>query len=428
MAVFRLVLIPLIIGGAAAQVELKPQNLAVLLGSQALFNCSTTSAQPAMIWSLNGIFAVSIQMGNVVPLDPRFSAKTYNISGIFNTELNISEVKRSDTGEVSCQFLGGPFGVSRLSVQERGSVAITGGNRTVIQGSQTEFQCQALGWSPEPNMSWTVNGVVVKNCTNSSVAQGNVFNTICTLPVTAAINSSVQCLVKVSSMSSPEISTVFLSVVYLRGSVAIIGGNRTVIQGVQTEFQCQAFAWSPEPNVSWSVNGVVVKNCTNSSVAQGNVFNTICTLPVTATINSSVQCLVKVSSMSSPDISTIFLTVGPKPRDYTILIAVTVAFSAAALLFLLIFGIFFFCRRRKKEKSGYEEEVRRAQLQSQHMATITSDARGRDNRGYVTDGRYGGNHNGAVWNTDYSPKPQRSYPKDDFFDDGYKNHRHMTMV
>ncbi|XP_056591993.1 immunoglobulin superfamily member 5 isoform X2 [Triplophysa dalaica] len=331
MAVFRLVLIPLIIGGAAAQVELKPQNLAVLLGSQALFNCSTTSAQPAMIWSLNGIFAVSIQMGNVVPLDPRFSAKTYNISGIFNTELNISEVKRSDTGEVSCQFLGGPFGVSRLSVQERGSVAITGGNRTVIQGSQTEFQCQALGWSPEPNMSWTVNGVVVKNCTNSSVAQGNVFNTICTLPVTAAINSSVQCLVKVSSMSSPEISTVFLSV-------------------------------------------------------------------------------------------------GPKPRDYTILIAVTVAFSAAALLFLLIFGIFFFCRRRKKEKSGYEEEVRRAQLQSQHMATITSDARGRDNRGYVTDGRYGGNHNGAVWNTDYSPKPQRSYPKDDFFDDGYKNHRHMTMV
>ncbi|KAA0704198.1 Calmodulin regulator protein PCP4 [Triplophysa tibetana] len=331
MAVFRLALILLVIGGAAAQVQLEPQNVAVLLGSQALFNCSRTPAVSSITWMLNKVFVVSIQAGSISVSGPRFSVKNYSASEILKTELTISNVQRSDAGEVTCLFLGNEAVVSRLSVQERGSVAITGGNRTVIQGAQTEFQCQAFGWSPEPNVSWSVNGVVVKICTNSSVSQGNVFNTSCTLTVTAAINSSVQCLVKVSTMSSPEISTVFLSVVYLRGSVAIKGGNRTVIQGAQTEFQCQAFGWSPEPNVSWSVNG-------------------------------------------------------PKPRDYTILIAVTVAFSAAALLFLLIFGIIFFCRRRKKEKSGYEEEVRRARLQSQPMATITSDAR--NNGGYVTDGRY----------------------------------------
>lgn len=37
-------------------------------------------------------------------------------------------------------------------------------------------------------------------------------------------------------------------------------------------------------------------------------------------------------------------------RDQTVLIAVTVAFSAAALLFLIIYGIFFFCKRRKKSE------------------------------------------------------------------------------
>lgn len=36
--------------------------------------------------------------------------------------------------------------------------------------------------------------------------------------------------------------------------------------------------------------------------------------------------------------------------DKTVLIAVTVAFSAAALLFLIIYGIVFFCKRRKKSE------------------------------------------------------------------------------
>ncbi|XP_057176238.1 immunoglobulin superfamily member 5 isoform X2 [Triplophysa rosa] len=328
MAVFRLALILLIIGGAAAQVQLEPQNVAVLRGSKAQFNCSTTRVQPIMTWSHNGILVVSIQPGSLTSSNPRFSATNYATPGS-KWELNINNTERSDAGQVTCQFLGEEAQTTGLSVQERGSVAIIGGNQTVMQGAQTEYQCQASGWSPEPN-------------------------------------------------------------------------------------------------VSWSVNGVVEKYCTNSSVAQGNVFNTTCTLTVTATRNSSVQCLAKVPAMSSPDSSTVFLTVGPKPRDQTILIAVTVAFSAAALLFLIIFGIIFFCKRRKKE--SYQEEVRRARLQSQHMTTVTSDARGRDTQRYVTDGRYGGDYNGGVWHTNYSPKQQSSYPRDDFFDDGYRNHRHMTMV
>lgn len=92
--------------------------------------------------------------------------------------------------------------------------------------------------------------------------------------------------------------------------MAIIGGNQTATEGVQTTFQCQAVGWYPEPTLSWSVNGVVVNNCNSTSVLQDNVFNTNCTLTVTAAQNSSVQCLAKVSAMGTPDSSTVRLTVG----------------------------------------------------------------------------------------------------------------------
>lgn len=328
MAVFRLALFLLFIGGAAAQLQIEPQNVALLRGSQAQFNCSTAPDRSIMTWLLKGVMVVTILPNNWTASNPRFSATNYTTPGSYKWQFIIDNVERDDAGQVTCQVLGVPAQASSLSVQERGSVTITGGNQTVTQGVQMEFQCQAVGWYPEPN-------------------------------------------------------------------------------------------------VSWSVNGVVEKYCTNSSVAQGNVFSTNCTLAVTAARNSSVQCLVKVPAMSSPDSSTVFLTVAPKAatRDQTILIAVTVAFSAAALLFLIIFGIIFFCKRRKKEKSGYQEELRRARVQSQHRTPVTTDARGRDNRGYVTDGQYG-----AVWHTNYSPKQQTSYPRHDDFDDGYRNHRHMTMV
>lgn len=94
-----------------------------------------------------------------------------------------------------------------------------------------------------------------------------------------------------------------------RGSVGIVGGNQTKTEGAQMEFQCRVVGWFPEPNVSWSVNGVAY-SCNISSVTQGNLFNSSCTLTVTAVKNSSVQCLVKIPALSSPDISTVFLTVG----------------------------------------------------------------------------------------------------------------------
>lgn len=97
------------------------------------------------------------------------------------------------------------------SFPERGSVWIVGGNQTKTEGAQMEFQCRAVGWFPEPNMSWSVNGVAY-SCNTSSVTQGNLFNSSCMLAVAAVKNSSIQCLVKIPALSTPDSSTVFLTV------------------------------------------------------------------------------------------------------------------------------------------------------------------------------------------------------------------------
>lgn len=329
MDVFILSLFLLTIGGASAQV-IEPQSAVVLKGSQARFNCSTTQAQPVMTWLVNGLLFVNIQPNSVFISDPRFALTNYSTPGSFKWEFMITNVLRGDNGPVTCQIFNVAPQTSTLSVQER-------------------------------------------------------------------------------------------------GSVVIIDGNQTATEGVQKTFQCQAVGWYPEPTVSWSVNGVGVNTCNNNSVAQGNVFNTNCTLTVTAAKSSSVQCLAKVPAMSTPDSNTVFLTVVPKAstRDQTILIAVTVAFSAAALLFLLIVLIIICCRR-KREKSSYEEEARRAQLQAQHRSRARGDGHGRDNRGYARDGHYGDNYNGGVWHTNQSNKHQRAYPMDDY--NGPRNQRHLTMV
>ncbi|XP_051541599.1 immunoglobulin superfamily member 5-like [Myxocyprinus asiaticus] len=292
MDFFRLGLFLLMMKGVAAQVQLEPQNAAVLRGSQARFNCSTSLPPSVMTWMVNGRLVLTIMGTGVLNSMERFSARNLTTPGNFKWEFIISTVQRDDAGEVTCQVLGGDPRMAKLSVQERGSVEIIGGNRTEVQGVQMEFQCQAVGWFPEPNMSWSINGLSVGNCNSSSIAQGNLFNSNCSLKHTAVINSSIQCFATVPALSTPESSTVFLTV------------------------------------------GSIVK----------------------ATV-----------------------------RDQTILIAVTVAISAAALLYLLIIGIILCRKKSKRKKSNYQEEVRRTQSQNR----MPENMRGRDNRGYITDGRGG---------------------------------------
>uniref|UniRef100_A0A672NH32 Immunoglobulin superfamily, member 5a n=1 Tax=Sinocyclocheilus grahami TaxID=75366 RepID=A0A672NH32_SINGR len=212
MHVFRLGLFLLITTVVSAQEQLQPLNAVLLRGSKARFNCSTTRPPLVMTWTLNERLVITIlEASGVINSTDRFSATNFTTPGDYRWEFAISNVQRDDAGEVACQVLGGASRMATLSVQERGSVGIVGGNQTKTEGAQMEFQCRAVGWFPEPNMSWSVNGVAY-SCNTSSVTQGNLFNSSCTLAVTAVKNSSVQCLVKIPALSTPDRSTVFLTV------------------------------------------------------------------------------------------------------------------------------------------------------------------------------------------------------------------------
>lgn len=97
---------------------------------------------------------------------------------------------------------------------ENGTVAIMGSNRTATEGDQVTFQCLAAGWLPAAQVYWAVDGTPVVNVpyNTSSVANGTLMNSNSTLKITAKGNVSVDCLASISTLPSPEISTVFLTV------------------------------------------------------------------------------------------------------------------------------------------------------------------------------------------------------------------------
>lgn len=102
-----------------------------------------------------------------------------------------------------------------MCLSENGKVAITGSNRTATEGEQVTFQCLATDWFPAAQLSWTINGTPVDKGlynTNDSASNGLLMNSNSTLKITATGNVAVACLATISTLPSPEISSVFLTV------------------------------------------------------------------------------------------------------------------------------------------------------------------------------------------------------------------------
>lgn len=102
----------------SAQVQLQPLNAAVLRGSKARFNCSTTQPPSVMNWMVNGRLVITIlQASEVWNSTDRFSATNFTTPGDYRWEFVISNVQRDDAGEVTCQVLGGAPRMATMSVQ-----------------------------------------------------------------------------------------------------------------------------------------------------------------------------------------------------------------------------------------------------------------------------------------------------------------------
>ncbi|KAL4657332.1 immunoglobulin superfamily member 5-like isoform X3 [Arapaima gigas] len=202
--------------GALAQVDLKPTSAAVLAGTNTTFLCSLQQPWVVMSWLLNGnvVLTITWQHGPVIN-DHRYMAQNKSTAQTSSWGFTIVGVRQSDAGSVTCDVQNIQKQTALLDVQEKGTVAILGGNVTATQGDLAYFQCQALGWLPEPSVTWTVEGQEVdqKDYNITSRPWWNLFNTTSVLNVGANHNAEVTCRARVSALPVPLNSTVFMSVV-----------------------------------------------------------------------------------------------------------------------------------------------------------------------------------------------------------------------
>ncbi|XP_038162600.1 immunoglobulin superfamily member 5-like [Cyprinodon tularosa] len=283
-----------------------------------------------------------------------------------------------------------------------------------LRGSDVQFIANVEGsWDV---MTWKVGKLLVLTIADDIIGSGRFNASFC-------YNDSRRCVeFKIYNVSHEDSGAVECELqshgsltaqlsVQESGTVSISGGNVTVAQGQQVTFECVTAGWIPAPNITWTQNDeTVISSLYNSTIiADGDKFNSISVLNLTAVRNTKVECLANIAALKAPKSSPVFVTVVPKPADWTVLIAVVVSFGSCALLVLLILGIYHCYKQRKEKESNYQDEMRRVKTQSQ-LSVISADEQtsGQVNETYEPDNQDINIHVGA--------------------EPGFVKHRHVTIV
>ncbi|XP_031429775.1 immunoglobulin superfamily member 5 isoform X2 [Clupea harengus] len=214
-----------------SELVVEPQNLAVLSGQQARFNCSTTTSWSSMLWRLDESTVVIITASGIASGTDNSSSEVVNCSTpqVSCWELVLKKVVRINALQprrVTCELLNGPLTTAALHIQERGSVVMTGSNASVPSGQMVQFQCLAHGWFPVPSVDWFMCGErLLPSAFNSSSEvdlDRGLYNTTSTLSLEARCSGSVECRVSVSAMAAPLSRNISLTVVYNRDNSVVI--------------------------------------------------------------------------------------------------------------------------------------------------------------------------------------------------------------
>lgn len=105
--------------GSSYQIIEGPQNVTVLKGSEARFNCTVTHGWKLIMWALKDVVELSITSQETIITNDRFTSASYNGSNSFISELIIHDVQPSDEGSVRCSLQNSDvFGTAFLSVQD----------------------------------------------------------------------------------------------------------------------------------------------------------------------------------------------------------------------------------------------------------------------------------------------------------------------
>lgn len=124
----------LLASGSSYQIIEGPQNVTVLKGSDARFNCTVTHGWKLIMWTLNDMVVLSLTSQGPIITNNRFTYASYNSTDSFISEMIIHDVQPSDSGLVQCSLQNSHvFGSAFLSVQGESA----GGLQRTFCGSPT---------------------------------------------------------------------------------------------------------------------------------------------------------------------------------------------------------------------------------------------------------------------------------------------------
>ncbi|KAM4628011.1 immunoglobulin superfamily member 5 isoform 3-T3 [Polymixia lowei] len=200
-----------------AQVQLEPETLTVLKGEEARLTCSASVPWTVMVWLLNdsSVLTISSKYGVLPSNNPNVTAENRSTPQRSSWVFILRRTERHHQGQVTCDLQNIQRRTASLFVQEKGSVEVSGGNRTVLRGQWVLFECQATGWYPKPRLGWSANGIEVgqgEYNISSEVSAEGLFTLTSNLSMQAMESSHLECLASVSALSEPLTSHVRLTV------------------------------------------------------------------------------------------------------------------------------------------------------------------------------------------------------------------------
>ncbi|XP_071328078.1 immunoglobulin superfamily member 5 isoform X2 [Trachinotus anak] len=218
---------------AGAQMKLSPETLTVLRGEEARFTCSTSNTPwTVMVWLLDGTVVLTISKVHGVLPSTNANVTAEQGSNRDTWVFVLKSTERHNQGQVTCDLQDVDRKSASLFVQEKGSVKVLGDNKLAFKGQSVLFECQAVGWYPEPSLQWTVDDIKVSQGEyniSSEESGKSLFTVSSNLSVTAAKSSNVDCLASVSALPTPLKSHVRLTVV---AEVVQEGDDCTVLLAV----------------------------------------------------------------------------------------------------------------------------------------------------------------------------------------------------
>ncbi|XP_072254411.1 immunoglobulin superfamily member 5 [Pyxicephalus adspersus] len=196
-----------------------PQNVTVLAGSNASFNCTVQAGWKSISWYLQDVYVVTISStaGTIVSNNHiAVQNSTNNINGDFTTEISIINVNKSNSGTVRCSSLSASFQDAYLTVQVKGLVQVANGSSvTVTPNSSVSISCQASGWYPAPTITWNLNNTAASSIYYSTVyttGTDGLVSAVSTFTIILEADTNLTCLAIVQMLDAPVSTTVTIAV------------------------------------------------------------------------------------------------------------------------------------------------------------------------------------------------------------------------